>query len=152
MTSKAMLNTTATIAIAQGIAEMILERYGMCIGLDQYKSVDAVNSAATAAYRHWPGDISGKGSKRLLRMINQFELYVRDSEQSITAFISTGIALLERLADRLTDPRRKRAIVTLIRAMSDFYRDYDPDYEFEDGYVAAALLENRWAKIVEEAA
>jgi len=151
MASRSMLNVTVTIAVAQGIAMMILDRYGLCIGLREYIHLDDVDTAATEAYRLWPGDISGKGLTRLKKMVNLFEDQVLKTEQSLTTILSTGIALLETLAAKLTDGVRHRAIRRLILAMTSCYVDYDPDYDFEDGYLTAAMLESRWVAIIDVA-
>jgi len=155
MASKALINTVATIAMAEGMSNMVIDNYGMCIDMEQYGSLESVIEAAHEAFKLWPEEIDGKGMGKLKKMVDEFGVYVAAAGNNISAITSTVIAMLEDLKNTLLDCRASSqkiyAIGALLSAVIRCHDAFDPELDYDDGYVAAALLQNKWLKILEVA-
>ena len=153
MSSKAFINSMATIAICESqINVLMAELKGDQLG-DILPALIDCKQACDHAYGQWVGVIDRKGMKRLNKILDKFHGSVTSLD--IEEFTSTGLALLEslraRLVSRKADRRRITAITNLIEKFSAIHEFFDPDLDKILAYISAGKLENRWTQIVEAA-
>ena len=153
MSSKAFINSMATIAICESqINVLMAELKGDQLG-DILPALKECKEECNQAYGSWPGQFDEKGMKRLKKILDKFHGSVESLEMA--EFTSTGLALLESLRARLVackaDRRRIAAITNLIEKFSVVHIFFDPDLVRLAAYVSAGELENRWTSIVEAA-
>ena len=150
MASKAFLNTMAILGLVQvqmDIAKRELpddEKLESLIG-KAYKST--IKAAGM-----WSGTCSKKDLKKISAWMDAFNDHFHYVE--INTLFSTGLALLEDLANYITHPERKRALHNAVNDLHVIYGYFDElfygsDDRYDD-YVEADKAVKVWKKIRDE--
>jgi hypothetical protein len=147
MASTALINTFATLAMAESQVVVLANHIDFIQKPEAKDVILSAKNAVLSAYGFWRGVLDGKAMKRLNAMLDRFQAYV-GAELEVTESTSLVIAMLDTLRGKISDSRRGAALDRLLTAYRAVHELFDASGSDFGAYDRAAELQTEWDNIL----
>lgn len=148
MSSRSVRNTLTTIAMAEGVSDIVEKRYrNRKRNKTIMTHVVRLKQVSQVALKTWPDILEPKDEIKIAKRLSMLGNIIDQQRLELPAFTSFSLGMLLDLQGYLKDKKKIDAVEKVINATLAIHRYFDPQLSKPECYEDAGMLIEKWKRL-----